>query len=70
MRRVLPALLLVLALAVLSGCESTFDKAAKLRAEQGTIADVVAVEGVHREEKIRVPIAKRLTSVGQHVDFT
>ena len=44
MRRVLPALLLILALAVLSGCESTFDKAAKLRAEQGTIADVVAVD--------------------------
>ena len=60
MRRVLPALLLVLALAVLSGCESTFDKAAKLRAEQGTIADVVAVdvqqtEGITAETLAIIP---------------
>ena len=60
MRRVLPALLLVLALAVLSGCESTFDKAEQLRAEQGTIAEVVAVdvqqtEGVTAETLAIIP---------------
>lgn len=60
MRRVLPALLLVIALAVLSGCESTFDKAERIRAEQGTIADVVAVdvqqtEGIAAETLAIIP---------------
>ena len=60
MRRVLPAVLLVLALAVLSGCESTFDKAERIRAEQGTIADVVAVdvqqtEGITAETLAIIP---------------
>ncbi|MBJ7249522.1 MAG: hypothetical protein JHC83_09900, partial [Thermoleophilia bacterium] len=60
MRCVLPAFLLILALAVLSGCESTFDKAERLRAEQGTIADVVAVdvqqtEGITAETLAIIP---------------
>ncbi len=65
MRRVLPAVLLVLALAVLSGCESTFDKAEQLRAEQGTIAEVVAVdvqqtEGITAETLAIIPSADGL----------
>lgn len=49
MRGLLPVLLLAFALAVLTGCESTFDTAAKLRAEQGTIANVEAVEMMQTE---------------------
>jgi|LakMenEpi03Aug12_release.lakeMendotaPanAssembly.Ray.scaffolds.fasta_scaffold83051_3 hypothetical protein len=65
MRRLLPALLLLIAVVVLTGCESTFDKAAKLRAEQGTIADVEAVdvqqtEGITAETLAIIPSADGL----------
>ena len=65
MHRVIPAVLLVLALAVLSGCESTFDKAERIRAQQGTIADVVAVdvqqtEGITAETLAIIPSADGL----------
>ena len=66
MRRLLPALILVLVAAIATaGCESTFDKAAKLRAEQGTIAEVEAVDveqtqGITAETLAIIPSADGL----------
>lgn len=65
MRRLLAFGVLLAALVALTGCESTFDKAAKLRAEQGTIADVVAVdinqtEGITAETLAIIPSADGL----------
>ena len=68
MRRLRPlsALLLLLVAAIATaGCESTFDKAAKLRAEQGTIAEVEAVdmaqtEGITAETLAIIPSADGL----------
>ena len=70
MRRLLAVLLLALTAAIATaGCESTFDKAAKLRAEQGTIAEVEAVdiaqtEGITAETLAIIPSADGLMAAG------
>lgn len=65
MRRVLVIAAATVALLGLTACESTFDKAARIRAEQGTIAQVEAVDvaqtaGIEAETLAILPSADGL----------
>ncbi len=65
MRRSLLAVVAILVLVGSTGCESTFDKAARIRAEQGTIAaveavDILQTEGITAEMLAIIPSADGL----------